>query len=373
MIGLSACTKNHTEKTSEQQKANQIQESQNENTNEKVTENDSESISEQENITENTIDSNQNQKNTAAVDVRKVNGDIIYRSGYDLAGDSNPELMQLIEQNMDQIQSLNGRSSRYTVYIKNLNDPEKMAYISNWSPAHNQFSASTIKLFILISVFQKFADGSLDKQDLYKLKQKDVVEGSGVMQYDPIGTEYTLEQLCELMISKSDNVATNVLIDEVGGFDAVNKVIASLYGPDHYSNLERKMMDTSNIENGKSNRINAKEAGETLLKLYQGDVISNSVDTEMLKLLTQTENKTKLPSLLPANAIVYNKTGESNYRGIENDIALIEINGQVFVICCLSELNGDDEEPEDSTYEEDISQVKAIAGVGKDVTDWMIN
>ena len=132
------------------------------------------------------------------------------------------------------------------------------------------------------------------------------------------------------------------------------------------------MMDTSNIENGKANRINAEEVVDTLLKLYQGKIVSRSADNQMLNYMTQTLNRTKLPSQLPAGAACYNKSGESSYRGIENDEAIIVYQGHVFAVCALTEMDGDGETPLTATNVQTNSQVSSIAALGANLTKWFV-
>lgn len=130
-------------------------------------------------------------------------------------------------------------------------------------------------------------------------------------------------------------------------------------------------MDIDHLEDGKANRINAKEAVQVMFQLYQGKVINPELDRQMLDLMLNTSNRTKLPAILPEGAVCYNKSGESDFRGIENDLALIEYQGEVFGICVLTEMEGDGEEPETSTVEQQLSQIEAIALLGNDVTQWM--
>lgn len=306
---------------------------------------------------------------TPSVSTDESKDEKVFDQAITLDNHSDQNLTQVISQQMANIAPSTHGPARWTVYVEELGGQQRMASLANWQPAHSQYSASTIKLFILIRYYQLVHDGQLNPNDSYQLRQSDVVQGSGIMLNDPIGTQYTLQRLCELMITKSDNIATNVLIDRVGGFDAVNRTIAKVVGPNHYSSLERKMMDTSNITNGRANRINAKEATQTLLKIKQGQIVSAQADQEMLSLMLQTKNRTKLPSLLPAGAICYNKSGESGYRGIENDMAIIEYNGHVFAMCALIEMDGNNDEPLDATPLETESEINTIAALGQAVTN----
>lgn len=283
---------------------------------------------------------------------------------------SSTGLTSVISQSMKGLLPGTHGPAKWTVAVSSL-DGTKQAYMTNWSPGHSQSSASTIKLFILIRYYQALKQGTIHATDRYTLRQADKVSGSGILLHKKVGTQYTIKQLVNLMIEKSDNIATNVLIDKLGGFSGVNQTISKVIGPTHYSSLERKMMDISNINNGRANRINAWEAMQTLRAIYRGHLINAATDQAMLTPMLKTENRTKLPAQLPKGAICWNKSGESNYRGIENDMAIIKYQGHVFVITALIELDDDGQTPHNATQEQTDSQVSAIARLGANVTNWM--
>lgn len=316
--------------------------------------------------------SEEKQEIVAEIEEEQDDAEAVFDHLIELDRENDQELVEIIKEDMAAVAPSTHGPARYTVYVENLNQPQKKAYVSNWLPANAQFSASTIKVFVMITAYQQFESGQLKPDATYELAEEDLVEGSGVLLSQPLGTKYTLKEVCQYMIEDSDNTATNVMIDQVGGFDSVNQTIAGLVGQDHYTSLERKLMDIDQLEDGKANRINAKEAVQVLFKLYQGKVINPALDRQMLNLMLNTSNQTKLPAILPEGAVCYNKSGESDFRGIENDLALIEYQGEVFGICVLTEMEGDGEEPETSTIDQQLSQIEAIALLGNDVTQWMV-
>lgn len=284
---------------------------------------------------------------------------------------SSPGLVKVINQSMTRIEPGVHGPAKWAVAVDSL-DNKHHAYLTNWSPGHAQSSASTIKLFILIRYYQELQRHQIHASDRFTLTRADKkTTGSGILLHKPIGSTYTLSQLVTLMIEKSDNIATNALIDRLGSFKGVNQTISQVVGTTHFSSLERKMMDISNLSNGKANRINAWEATEVLLKMYQGKLLGPIRDKEMLTPMLNTENRTKLPARLPAGATCWNKSGESNFKGIENDMAIIRYQGHVFAISALIELDADGQTPHNAIPSQTASQVAAIARLGAHVTNWM--
>lgn len=88
-------------------------------------------------------------------------------------------------------------------------------------------SASTIKIGIIIELFRQVDSGELSLDQAYVLQQTDQAAGSGVLQHLTRGVRLPLRDLCYLMMSISDNLATNILIDQVGQA-SVNACLRSL-------------------------------------------------------------------------------------------------------------------------------------------------
>lgn len=88
-------------------------------------------------------------------------------------------------------------------------------------------TASIIKIPVLIQLFKSIEANQLTIYDEMTLTPYYKAEGSGELQYKQIGSKYTIDQLAKVMIQKSDNSATNMLISAVGGIPDVNSGIRS--------------------------------------------------------------------------------------------------------------------------------------------------
>src|SRR5260370_25958265 len=102
-------------------------------------------------------------------------------------------------------------------------------------------TASSIKIAILAELYHQAQQGKIKLGDLYTLQSSDLVGGSGVAgALTPGVTRLTIRDVAALMISVSDNSATNVIIDRIG-MENVNALLDCL-GLTHIR-LRRKMMD----------------------------------------------------------------------------------------------------------------------------------
>ena len=76
-------------------------------------------------------------------------------------------------------------------------------------------TASLIKVAILTTIFDLVAKGQLSLDDPLTVLKIDQVPGSGVAQYFHNGTVLSVRDAVYLMISISDNTATNLLLDRI--------------------------------------------------------------------------------------------------------------------------------------------------------------
>jgi len=116
-----------------------------------------------------------------------------------------------------------GFHGKVSLYAKNLTSGASYGLAAE-EPVR---TASTIKLAILIECFAEAAEGKLDLSEPIKLPEDEKVSGSGILQDLSSGDQFPLRDLITLMIVLSDNTATNLILNRIGG-DAVNARMAQL-------------------------------------------------------------------------------------------------------------------------------------------------
>jgi beta-lactamase class A len=87
---------------------------------------------------------------------------------------------------------------------------------------------SAAKTFLLLAYASLVRDGTIDPERSIVVPEGFQLDGTGVLRYLHPGLALTLEDLAWLMTIVSDNVATALLLLEVGGPDVVNATTASL-------------------------------------------------------------------------------------------------------------------------------------------------
>ncbi len=115
-------------------------------------------------------------------------------------------------------------------------------------------SASTIKLPILITLFEKIENGEIDINQKIALPSTELLPDSEVFEKENICDAYTVFELAYWMITKSDNTATNLLIELVS-MQSVNKTCKNLGASSTI--LQRKMLDFDALKAGQNNFTSA--------------------------------------------------------------------------------------------------------------------
>ena len=85
-------------------------------------------------------------------------------------------------------------------------------------------TASVIKSFILLDLFEQVERGDKSLEDQLVFKEEFRVDGSGVLHSMLSGLKMSAENFAILMIIVSDNTATNIMIDYLG-IDRINETI----------------------------------------------------------------------------------------------------------------------------------------------------
>jgi beta-lactamase class A len=101
-----------------------------------------------------------------------------------------------------------------------------------WHPKAIIKTASTVKVPIYAEVMRQARGGQVNLDAPVATRADDLTGGSGVLSVLRPGLACTVADLCTLMTVVSDNTATNMLIDLLGGVDAVNHGVASLGYPE---------------------------------------------------------------------------------------------------------------------------------------------
>ena len=215
---------------------------------------------------------------------------------------------------------------RIGIYYKNLVTGEILSYHAD----ELYESASVIKLPVYAVIMRDIAEGKLDPEEKLLCREEDKLPSCGALSLFSGEVSADLMTLCRLMISLSDNSATNLLIRRMG-IDRLNESFREL-GLGR-CRLERLLFDSEASAGGLENKVCPEEIGRLLEAIYRRCFVSPDVSEEMEALLRRQQVKHKIPGYLPRNIRVAHKTGEDT--GITNDVGIVFAE-EPFVLCFLS-------------------------------------
>jgi beta-lactamase class A len=193
-------------------------------------------------------------------------------------------------------------------------------------------AASVIKVPIMMEIYRQDREKSLSLDDILTLKAEEVVGGCGVLQVLHLGINLTIRDVVALMITVSDNTATNMMIEKAG-IDSINTLMRSI-GMER-SILRRKLMMPELARQGIRNEITAWDIVLSLKSLDNTDFLDKDACNDMIGLLKMQQLNHKIPLMLPSDAVVAHKTGEDT--GITHNAGIIYANKKRFYMCVLSE------------------------------------
>ncbi|MBX5467581.1 MAG: class A beta-lactamase-related serine hydrolase [Firmicutes bacterium] len=185
---------------------------------------------------------------------------------------------------------------QWGVYAKSLHSGEVIA----WQP-HAVFpAASTIKVPILAELYRRVEEEGLSLDRTLRLRAEDQVGGSGVLADLTPGTRWRLRDLATLMITVSDNTATNLLIDFLG-VESVNRTLRRLEIVDTF--LVRRL-ERLPVAEGPGNRTTASDLSHLMELLAHGRLISRAVSARMVRLLLRCQGPCLIAPPVPGATYV---------------------------------------------------------------------
>ena len=199
-------------------------------------------------------------------------------------------------------------------------------------------AASTIKIPILIAFFQDVDAGKVRLDEMLTMEQEMVAGGSGNLQFQKVGTQYSALELATLMSTISDNTATNMLIKRLGGQEVLNQRFQS-WG------LSATAIRNPLPDLGGTNTTSPRELASLIAMVNQGNLVSMRSRDLILDIMRRTERNHLLPAGLGTGARIHHKTGDIGT--MLGDAGLIDIpTGKRYIAAVMVQRPHNDPEAE---------------------------
>ncbi|KAF1297124.1 hypothetical protein BAU15_06120 [Enterococcus sp. JM4C] len=209
----------------------------------------------------------------------------------------------------DKIQTfINQNGGDLSIYIETADGTLKYGY----QEAAVRRTASSIKLAFITYMMTLADAGTINLSEELTYQESDYYGGTGIIQYDPFGSKYSLERLAELVIRYSDNVAYLKLLAYLGE----QNFVAFLKTMDPESQNDRFFSTAKVLTSYLKYVNNQKDSSPHIKKLY--DWLHHSTFDDGVAIG------------IPAVDVVH-KTGWMPMYAVSNDIALVESDRPYYV------------------------------------------
>jgi len=243
---------------------------------------------------------------------------------------------------LDRLQSNIERITRsvnatWGIYVKCLETGEQIAIRAD----ETMDTMSVIKIPLMVEVFRQIEAGKFTLSDRVLLRDPDKRPGTGVMRSLDQGAPLTIRDLITLMIIVSDNTATDLLFEKVGGIKPVNDLMRS-YG---LTTIQATGLSKAWFEalreaptalefhmegNHPFGLSSPRDMGKLLEKIKRGEAVSKQSSEEMLGILRGQVYSSRLPKYVTGFRIPH-KTGDF-LPYIANDVGILESTNRNVVI-----------------------------------------
>jgi beta-lactamase class A len=191
-------------------------------------------------------------------------------------------------------------------------------------------AASTMKLGVMVELFRQARQGKLRMDDTLPVRNEfsSLVDGSPFQLdaerdsdndvYKKIGGTMTLRDLCEHMITRSSNLAANLLILKLG-VENIRKTMRDLGAS--ALDIKRPLEDDKAFEKGINNTATARSLEILLTRIATEKAVDRASSRAMLEILKRQTFSEAIPAGLPSGTSVAHKTGE--ITRIHHDAAIV--------------------------------------------------
>src|SRR4051812_12051540 len=220
-----------------------------------------------------------------------------------------------------------------------------------WSFNGDQYfhAASTMKLAVLLGVFRQVERGelaldspvhvrnrftSIVNQDPFML---DLGRDADPDVYGHLGKTLSVRELAYWMITKSSNLATNLLVDVVG-IPTIQLALDELEIDG--VRVLRGVEDTQAFTAGLNNEVTANGLLKMLRLIADGKAYSQKSSDEMMKIMLEQQYRSGIPAGLPKAARVAHKTG--NISTVHHDAGIVYLEDRKpYVLVILTQFSAE--------------------------------
>lgn len=232
-------------------------------------------------------------------------------------------------------------------------------------------TASVCKITVMAELFRQDAEGILSLDDRKRMEDRYSAHGSGQLKLMQDEPEITLRDYCRMMITISDNMATDLLMETVG-IPNINAFLDRLgcsntrtsvtMGRYHYRMTYQDDLATNrandvlqaeasaagandyksiSYSDSPENNVAAPgEMGSIMKRMYEGTLVSPQASSEMLEMMKNARDNRMIRRDLPREVVVAQKSGSSGR--IKGNVGIVYLPSGPMIISAFATANSND-------------------------------
>ena len=229
--------------------------------------------------------------------------------------------MNELKKNIEEV--VNQSGEKVSIIIKRINNSKDIiCYNSN----QKMISASIIKVPIMLAMLEEIRKNKFALDEKILIKKEEILDDTEVFEDDEL--YYSIEELINWMIIKSDNTATNVLI-KLLGMKKINAYICDVLKLNS-TILERYMLDYKAIKNGLNNYTSQEDLLVVFTKLFNKEILTEELCNKAIEILYNQRYQNQVMRYIYQPVRYAHKTGVLEY--LNHDVGVMEINNDFYYI-----------------------------------------
>lgn len=211
--------------------------------------------------------------------------------------------------------------------------------LSGYNYKHFIYPASVYKMYVAAEVLNQISQGNYELTTSIIVRSPNDVDRSKEIKHDPRpllrdGDTVTVEYLIDLMITRSDNSASNCLID-LATRPLINNLIHSYgwYGSEVTRKFLNRKFEDAGYDTVRGTVTSALHAADFMYKIFNNQLVNPWVSKQLKSFLGRQLDKSKIASGLPNNTMMYHKTGWWSFW--TNDVGIVDDGNVQYIIACF--------------------------------------
>ena len=232
-------------------------------------------------------------------------------------------------------------------------------------------TASVCKITVMAELFRQDARGTLSLDDRVRMEDRYSTHGSGQLKLMQDEPEISLRDYCRMMITISDNMATDLLMETVG-LANINAFLDRLGCPNtrtsvtmglyHYRMTYQDDLPTnrandalqaeasaagvndfksvSYMDSPDNNVAAPAEMGRIMKRLYEGTLVSPDASLQMLEMMKNARDLRMIRRDLPREIVVAQKSGSSGR--IKGNVGIVYLPSGPMIVSAFATANSND-------------------------------